>query len=230
MFDRNKSLKIIRGHAQKSLCSFSSLFFRIPLWESLMAWAGSQALWCDADVALALTSCPYDAGAKMAQVQHHLQSWAAGSCAVQDVNVPTLILCSLFSLSRNSPSIPAIILDDVKLVCLSFSPPPLALLCASSPIKTLLILCHSGVFSSAISWPGACASLSLGWVCLVDCSTGTDWHSSWGLQGLHTQSTKHVSVWEAALIRKYEERLQNWSASYDLTLYFVMCWNYSGSY
>lgn len=25
------------------------------------------------------------------------------------------------------------------------------------------------------------ALLTLGWVCLVDCSTGTDWHSRWGL-------------------------------------------------
>ena len=95
-----------------------------------------------------------------------------------------------------------VLFDDAKLVCFSlFFPstlPPL------SPIRTLLILCHSGVFSSAISWPGACALLSLGWVCLVDCSTGTDWHSSWGLQGLHTQSTKHVSVWGAALLPKYE--------------------------
>lgn len=94
-------------------------------------------------------------------------------------------------------------LDDAKLLCLSpfFSPPSPH---AFSAIRTLLILCHSGVFSSAISWPGACALLSLGWVCLVDCSTGTDWHSSWGLQGLHTQSTKHVSVWGAALLPKYE--------------------------
>lgn len=56
------------------------------LWEAFIVWAQGQALWCDADVAPALTSCPYDARAKMAQVQHHLQSWAAGSCTVQDVN------------------------------------------------------------------------------------------------------------------------------------------------
>ncbi|KAI9515986.1 hypothetical protein NQZ68_020514 [Dissostichus eleginoides] len=46
------------------------------------------------DVALALTSCPYDAGAKMAQVRRHLQSWAAGRCTVQDVtgaNPPPLL-------------------------------------------------------------------------------------------------------------------------------------------
>lgn len=179
-----------------------------------MMWADSQALWCDADVALALTSCPYDAGAKMAQVPHHLQSWAARSCTVQDVNgansppLLTFLIIKVYSDGAywNSPLIPAIIhnrpFDDAKLVCLSciFS----TLAHAFFPIRTLLILCHSGVFSSAISWPGACALLSLGWVCLVDCSTGTDWHSSWGLQGLHTQSTKHVSVWGAALLPKYE--------------------------
>lgn len=71
---------------KSTLWLFSNLFFRISLWETLTAWAHSQALWCGADVALALTSCPYDAGAKMAQVPHHLQSWAAGSCTVQDVN------------------------------------------------------------------------------------------------------------------------------------------------
>lgn len=128
--------------------------------------------------------------------------------------MPTLLLCSLFSLSRFSlmglnETLPWFLqsynrpFHDAKLECLSFfffSNLPHAF----SPIRTLLILCHSGVFSSAISWPGACALLSLGWVCLVDCSTGTDWHSSWGLQGLHTQSTKHVSVWGAALLPKYE--------------------------
>lgn len=41
---------------------------------------------CDADVALALTSCPCDARAKKAQVPRHLQSWAAEGCTVQDVN------------------------------------------------------------------------------------------------------------------------------------------------
>lgn len=48
-------------------------------------WARGQTLWCVADVALALTSCPYDAGANVAQVPRHLQSWAARSSTVQDV-------------------------------------------------------------------------------------------------------------------------------------------------
>lgn len=188
-----------------------------------MMQAHSQALWCAADVALALTSCPFNAGARMAQVPPHLQSWAAGSCTVQDVNgaksAPLLtfliinIQCDVAW--RNSPSVPP---DDAKLVCFSFFSPPSP--CSHSPIKTLLILCHSGVFSSAISWPGACASLSLGWVCLVDCSTGTDWHSSWGLQGLHTQSTKHVSVWGAAPLPQYEVGILIY---HKLSLYWSCC-------
>lgn len=120
--------------------------------------------------------------------------------------------CQLFSFAHSAhfdglvwwgliklPLIPAIIHnpshDDAHFSVQSFFS---ALPHAFSPIKTLLILCCSGVFSSAISWPGACALLSLGWLWLVDCSTGTDWHSSWGLLGLHTESTKHVSVWGAS--------------------------------
>lgn len=128
--------------------------------------------------------------------------------------VPTILLCSLFTLSRFSlagfnETLPWFLQSHTAALSLMlyscafpffFHPPPYAF----SPIRTLLILCRGGVFSNAISWPGACALLSLGWVCLVDCSTGTDWHSSWGLQGLHTQPTKHVSVWEAALLLKYE--------------------------
>lgn len=39
---------------------------------SFSGWARVQALWCDAAVALALTSCPYLAEANMAQVPRHL--------------------------------------------------------------------------------------------------------------------------------------------------------------
>lgn len=74
------------------------------------------------------------------------------------------------------------------------------------------------MFSNAISWLGACALHSLGWACLLDCSTGTDWHSSWGLQGLYTRSTEHVCVrshtapqtqgWSSHLLsRSYSNRL-----------------------
>lgn len=136
---------------------------------------------------------------------------APGAALCRMWTVPTLLRCSLFSLPRSSlmglhETLPWFLQSHttVLLTMQNYSvlfflhPPPRPL----SPIRTLLILCHGGVFSSAISWPGAGASLSLGWVCLVDCSTGTDWHSRWGLQGLHTQSTKHVSVWGAALFPK----------------------------
>lgn len=145
--------------------------------------------------------------------------------------VPTLLLCSLFLLSRSSligfnETLPWFLQSYTTVLLMMLS------LCACpfyptvphdfSPIKTLLILCHSGVFSSAISWPSACALLSLGWVCLVDCSTGTDWHSSWGLQGLHTQSTKHVSVWGAAHIPKYEVCVNTLSTFYIILLCNVL--------
>lgn len=192
--------------------SFSDLFFMNPLWDALMVQARGQALWCDADVAPALTSCPYDAGAKMAQVRRHLQSWAAGSCTVQDVNsansppLLTFLIMEVWSKGGFNKTLPRAPQSYTTSLSHCVHPTPFFsnLLHGVAPIRRLLILCHSGVFSSAISWPGACALLSLGWVCLVDCSTGTDWHSSWGLQGLHTQSTKHVSVWGAALLPKYE--------------------------
>ena len=131
----------------------------------------------------------------------------AGAALCRMWPVPTLLLCSLFLIII---IINKLSLDSCHRTPLSFWWSSINVLVYFSTLphaftykkRTLLILCHRGVFSSAVSWPGACTLLSLGWVCLVDCSTGTDWHSSWGLQGLHTQSTKHVSVWEAALNMK----------------------------
>lgn len=76
--------------------SFSFFFFQT---FSFSGWARVQALWCDAAVALALTSCPYLAEANTAQVPRHLQSRAA-LCETR--TVPTLLLlCSLVPLSAS---------------------------------------------------------------------------------------------------------------------------------
>lgn len=187
--------------------SFSNLFFRIS------PWCGHTARPSDVMQMLPWPWPPAHTmpGPKWHRCRATFSLGQPGAALCRMWTVPTLLLCSLFSLSRSSlmglnetllQSRITVDFDDAKLVCFSFFYPPSPH--DFSAIRTLLILCHSGVFSSAISWPGACALLSLGWVCLVDCSTGTDWHSSWGLQGLHTQSTKHVSVWGAALLPIYE--------------------------